>query len=68
LLWQNYPRIESRFSISRRAPRAVVELSARSGFELGFLVNFSHYPKLEYERIAKTQQIKVKTDFGDLSL
>src|SRR6266702_1526454 len=38
------------------------------GFELGLLVNFGHYPKLEYERIAKTQQIKVKTDFGDLSL
>jgi hypothetical protein len=30
-------------------------------------VNFGHYPKLEYERIGKTQQIKVKTDFGDLS-
>ncbi len=29
-------------------------------FELGLLVNFGHYPKLEYERIAKTrQQIKV---------
>ena len=39
-----------------------------AGFELGLLVNFGHYPKLEYERIAKTQQIKVKTDFGDLFL
>ncbi len=39
-----------------------------AGFELGLLVNFGHYPKLEYERIAKTQQIKVKTDFSDLSL
>ena len=35
-----------------------------AGFELGLLVNFGHYPKLESERIAKTQQIKVKTDFG----
>ncbi len=26
-----------------------------TGFELGLLVNFGHYPKLEYERIAKTQ-------------
>jgi len=39
-----------------------------TGFELGILVNFGHYPKLEYERIAKTRQIKIKTDFGDLSL
>ena len=39
-----------------------------TGFELGLLVNFGHYPKLEYERIARTQQIKVKTDFGDLFL
>jgi len=30
------------------------------GFELGLLVNFGHYPKLEYERIAKTQRIKPK--------
>jgi GxxExxY protein len=39
-----------------------------TGFELGLLVNFGHYSKLEYERIAKTQQIKIKTDLGDLSL
>ena len=26
-----------------------------SGFELGLLVNFGHYPKLQYERIAKTR-------------
>ena len=25
------------------------------GFELGLLVNFGHYPKLQYERIVKTQ-------------
>jgi GxxExxY protein len=24
-------------------------------FELGLLINFGHYPKLQYERIAKTQ-------------
>lgn len=29
-----------------------------TGFELGLLVNFGHYRKLEYERIAKTQRIK----------
>jgi GxxExxY protein len=25
------------------------------GFELGLLINFGHYPKLQYERIAKTR-------------
>ena len=38
------------------------------GFELGLLVNFGHYPKLEYERIARTQHIKPKWIFCDLSL
>jgi GxxExxY protein len=28
-----------------------------SKFELGLLVNFGHYPKLEYERIAKTNRL-----------
>jgi GxxExxY protein len=37
-------------------------------FELGLLVNFGHYPKLEYERIAKTQRLKTKTDFSDVAL
>src|SRR5207237_5400748 len=39
-----------------------------TGFELGLLVNFGHYPGLEYERIAKTQRIKMKADFLDVSL
>ena len=39
-----------------------------TGFELGLLVNFGHYPKLEYEGIAKTQRIKTKTDLSDVSL
>jgi GxxExxY protein len=39
-----------------------------SGFELGLLVNFGHCPRLEYERIAKTQRIKTKTDLSDVSL
>lgn len=39
-----------------------------TSFKLGLLVNFGHYPGLEYERIAKTQRIKVKTDFSDVSL
>jgi GxxExxY protein len=38
------------------------------GFALGLLVNFGHYPRLEYERIAKTQHIKTKTDLADLYL
>ena len=39
-----------------------------TGFELGLLVNFGHHPKLEYERIAKTQSKKAKSDFSDVSL
>jgi GxxExxY protein len=39
-----------------------------TGFELGLLVNFGHYPKLEDERIAKTQRIKPKMDSSDVSL
>ena len=39
-----------------------------TGFELGLLVNFGHYPGLEYERIAKTQRIKTRRDFSDVSL
>ena len=38
-----------------------------TGFELGLLVNFGQYPGLEYERIAKTQRIKPKEDFPDVS-
>jgi GxxExxY protein len=39
-----------------------------AGFDLGLLVNFGHYSKLEYERIAKTQHIIPKADFSDVSL
>ena len=39
-----------------------------TGFELGLLVNFGHYPGLEYERIAKTQKIKTKIEVSDVSL
>ena len=39
-----------------------------TGFELGLLVNFGHYPTLQYERIAKTQHIKSKSNISDVSL
>ena|SRR5437667_7304372 len=39
-----------------------------TGFELGLLVNFGHYPGLEYERIAKTQHVKAKIDYSSVSL
>jgi GxxExxY protein len=39
-----------------------------TGFELGLLVNFGHYPKVEYERMAKSQRAKPKTDTSDVSL
>lgn len=38
-----------------------------TGFELGLLANFGHYPKLEYERIAKTQPPKKKDDSADVA-
>ena len=39
-----------------------------TGFELGILMNFGHYPGLEYERIAKTQHLKAKMDPSDVYL
>jgi GxxExxY protein len=39
-----------------------------TGFELGLLVFFGHYPKLEYERIAKTQRIQSKPNLSDVCL
>lgn len=39
-----------------------------TGLELGLLVNFGHYPGLEYERLAKTQPISPKADLSDVCL
>ncbi|HUE41161.1 MAG TPA: GxxExxY protein [Chthoniobacterales bacterium] len=39
-----------------------------TGSELGRLVNFGHYPKLEYECIAKTLSSKMKLDSADVFL
>src|ERR1700719_5364515 len=41
-------------------PQLLNQLTAGS-FELGLLVNFGHYPKLQYERIAKTET-KIQSD------
>ena len=38
-----------------------------TGFELGLLVNFGHYPRLEYERIAKTRRPPKRHDPSDAS-
>ena len=38
-----------------------------TGFELGLLVNFGQYPRLEHERIAKTQQKTRKIEISDVS-
>jgi len=38
-----------------------------TGFELGLLVNFGQYPRLEYERIAKTHRRNIKDDSSDVS-
>ncbi len=34
-----------------------------TGFELGLLVNFGHYPKVEWERIAKTRKLTNEEPF-----
>lgn len=38
-----------------------------TGFELGLLVNFGHYPRLQYERIAKTRRTARSEDTSDVS-
>jgi GxxExxY protein len=35
-----------------------------TGFQLGLLVNFGHHPRLEYERIAKTEQKRTNDDIS----
>ncbi|HWN64576.1 MAG TPA: GxxExxY protein [Candidatus Binatus sp.] len=39
-----------------------------TGFDLGLLANFGHYPQLEYQRVAKTRSTNTRTDFPDVSL
>ena len=39
-----------------------------TGFDLGLLANFGHYPQLESQRIAKTRSTNTRTDFPDVSL
>ena len=39
-----------------------------TGFDLGRLANFGHYPQLEYQRIAKTRSTNTRSDFPDVSL
>jgi GxxExxY protein len=39
-----------------------------TGFQLGLLVNFGHYPKLEYERRAKTARKPMNAEHPDVSL
>ncbi|MEI7730062.1 MAG: GxxExxY protein [Verrucomicrobiota bacterium] len=34
----------------------VINYLNATGYELGLLVNFAHYPKLEYERLANTRK------------
>ena len=38
-----------------------------TGFELGLLVNFGHFPGLEYERIARTLPPKATKDLSHVS-
>lgn len=38
-----------------------------TGFELGLLVNFGHYPRLEHERIARSQHKQKRDNEDDVS-
>ncbi len=38
-----------------------------TGFELGLLVNFGHHPRLEHERIARTQPKRKRDEAEDVS-
>jgi GxxExxY protein len=40
----------------------VLNYLSATGFELGLLVNFGHYPKLEYERLILTEPTKHTKD------
>jgi GxxExxY protein len=68
LLWEIILELKAVSALADEHRAQLLNYLHATGFGLGLLVNFGHYPKLEYERIAKTQQIKIKTDFGDLSL
>jgi GxxExxY protein len=48
--------------------RAQVLNYLATGCKLALLVNFGHYPRMEYERIAKTQRVKAKADLSDVPL
>lgn len=39
-----------------------------TGFELGLLVNFGHYPGLEHERIVKSQRVKPRENISNVFL
>jgi hypothetical protein len=39
-----------------------------TGFELGLLVNFGHYPVWNTSALQKQSEEKVKPDFSDVSL
>lgn len=64
--YQRIPAAVSTLTDEHRA-QLLNDLHA-TGFELSLLVNFGHCPGLEYERIARTQRLKAKAAFSDVSL
>ena len=38
-----------------------------TGFELGLLINFGHYPRLQHERMAKTHRMRTSEDDEEIS-
>ena len=55
VLRQDNRRAEGRHRTDRRASSSSSQLPKSRQIELGLLFNFGHYPKLQYERIVKTQ-------------
>jgi len=50
------PFIKSAWGLNLNTSGFPQSLNHCTGFEPGLLVNFGHYPKLEYERIAKRSE------------
>jgi GxxExxY protein len=51
LLRQDHPQDQSCFCLVGRAQAQVLNYLAATACKLGLLVNFGHYPRIEYERL-----------------
>jgi GxxExxY protein len=56
MLQQNHSRIKAVSAVVNEHRAQLLNYLNATGFELGLLVNFGHYPGLEYERLVTRQQ------------